>query len=376
MVEEVEKISNDLLNWMENQKYQGWDPFDALNSPFLKFFSRLNRWSGVAVLQMVKACPINLRPLLLVPKKRNAKGLGLILAALVRRYRLWTISHDLSKAIYIAEWPFDWPNRAFYAPSGTPTVVNTAFIGHALLDLYEVTGQAPWMMLAQSACDFIVNDLYRTDCGKGFCFSYTPIDRTCIHNANLLGASLLARVGKLKENPDLIRLALKSASFSIEAQHFDGSWYYGEARNQSWIDSFHTGYNLLALKYIFDASGDSNIKQSMEKGYRYYLDHFFLPDGKVKYYHIRAEPYDSHVFAHAIICLSEMSDHFDTSVNLVDKVLEQLIELFWSGRGYFYWQKKNGFMYRLPCMRWVQAWALLALMIYLIHDREKNKNKE
>jgi len=42
-----------------------------------------------------------------------------------------------------------------------------------------------------------------------------------------------------------------------------------------------------------------------------------------------------------------------------------MIELFWSGNGYFYWQKKHGFLYRLDCMRWVQAWAFLGLIQYL-----------
>jgi len=60
-----------------------------------------------------------------------------------------------------------------------------------------------------------------------------------------------------------------------------------------------------------------------------------------------------------------MAPHFDTPPDLAEKVLFRMIELFWSENGYFYWQKKYGILYRLDCMRWVQAWAFLGLMKYL-----------
>lgn len=190
---------------MSTQEFKGWDPFDALNSHLLKGVSRINRWAGVAALQLVKRSPINLRPALLVPKTVNAKGIGLVLMALIIRYRLNRQDEDKQHAFQLARWikehqsegysgacwgyPFDWPNRAFYAPAGTPTIVNTAFIGSSLLDLFEETAQEEWLDLAVSACDFICQDLNRTEGKKGFCFSYTPLDQSRVHNANLLGAA-------------------------------------------------------------------------------------------------------------------------------------------------------------------------------------------
>lgn len=380
-IDKIKKIADQLLSWMEEQDFKGWDPHDALNSPFLKGLSNFHRWAGVAALQLVKRCPINLRPFLCVPKTLNAKGMALVLAASVRRYRIWGARNDLYRAIRIAKWldtnqaqgysgacwgyPFDWPNRSFYAPKGTPAIVNTSFIGHALLDLFEVTRQKCWLVIAQSSCEFICRDLNRIYGGKGFCFSYTPIDKSRVHNANLLGASLLARVGHLSACFDIINTAMESASFSLEAQRSDGSWLYGDAPNQAWVDSYHTGYNLLALKYVFEASGTSVVKKALDKGYRYYLTHFFLSDGTVKYYHNRIAPLDVHGFSHALICLTAMGSHLETPHDLAQKVLEQMINHFWSGKGYFYWQRQNGLTYRLPCMRWVQSWALLALTTYL-----------
>ena len=382
MRRDIRDISDRLLAWIEHNDFKGWDPHDGLNSPFLKGISKVHRFAGIAALQLVKCSPINLRPLLFVPKSRNAKGMGLVLAASVSRYLRWDDKHDLERAGQIAEWleenisagysgacwgyPFDWPNRVFYAPKGTPTIVNTAFIAHALLDLYEITKDARWLNLSLSSCDFILNDLKRSRGAKGFCFSYTQIDESQTHNANLLGASLLARVGKIADRKDLIDLAMESTSFSIEVQSRDGSWPYGVIWNQKWIDSFHTGYNLTALRLILISVGDEKtIRESVEKGYHYYLNNFFLPDGTVKYYHDRSEPLDAHAFAHAVITLCELSSHFDTPADLATKVLSRMIELFWNEEGYFYWQYDKGCLYRLPCIRWVQSWALLALTTYL-----------
>ena len=380
-IAKVQTVTDQLLSWMEHEKFSGWDPFDGLNSPFLKKLSYLNRWLGVFALQIVKRSPLNLRPVLRIPKTRNAKGFGIILSASLSRYKILKENRDLERAIWFAEWlesnispgyrgacwgyPFDWPNRSFFAPEGTPTIVNTAFIGHAFLDLYDITQNRQWYSTARSACDFISQDLRQNKGNSGFCFSYAPIDNSIVHNANLLGASLLARTGKAGDEEDLISLSLDSTNFSLDAQENDGSWYYGDAENQRWIDSFHTGYNLLALKHVFEATGDTNIKAAFDKGYKYYIDHFFMPDGSVKYYHNDPWPLDAHAFAHAIICLAEMKDHPETPDDLIHKVVGRMLELFWSGKGYFYWKQHHGITYRLPCMRWVEAWILLALVTYL-----------
>jgi hypothetical protein len=381
---DIKDIANLLLIWMERENFCGWDPHDGLNSPFLKGIPSISRWAGVAAIQVIKRIPLNLRPFLLVPKTLNAKGLGLILAASICRYRMWQENSDLDRAVWIGKWldehraigysgvswgyPFDWPNRSFYLPKGTPTVVNTTFVAHALLDLYEQTKEERWLSLSESACDFICNDLQRSQDTTGICFSYTPLDGSRVHNANLLAASILSRVGKITGRSDLCDLSAESVTFSVNRQKPDGSWPYGEAQNQSWVDSFHTGYNLVALKKISEVIGDSSLQKALDNGYRYYLDHFFLPDGTVKYYHNKIEPLDAHAFAHAVICLAELDNHTNTKSGLVQKVMERMIQLFWSGEGYFYWQRYNGFLYRMPCMRWVQAWVLLSLTKYLLNN--------
>ena len=73
---------------------------------------------------------------------------------------------------------------------------------------------------------------------------------TRVHNANFLGAALLCRVYKHSGEKKFLEPALKVARYSAAKQHDDGSWDYGESPTQRWVDNFHTGYNLCALRSI------------------------------------------------------------------------------------------------------------------------------
>ena len=127
----------------------------------------------------------------------------------------------------------------------------------------------------------------------------------------------------------------------------------------------------MVLQYVLNATGEQRVKDALNKGYQYYLKNFFLSDGTVKYYHNKTEPLDVHAFANAVIFLVGMDSHRATPQTLVHKVVDQMISKFWNPKGYFYWQKKRGIMYKLPCMRWVQSWALLALASYLTLDTKQ-----
>jgi len=97
---------------------------------------------------------------------------------------------------------------------------------------------------------------------------------------------------------------------------------------------------------------------------------------EIKYFDNKPGPLDTHSFAHAVFCLTELFMHYKTPLDLLDRVLKKMIEGFWNGKGYFYWRKQHGLTYRLPCMRWVQAWALLALSNYCLGFERYQKKKD
>jgi hypothetical protein len=76
-----------LIFLIEKECFAGYDPYDALNSPVLRGLSCGNKYLRIAFTQGLKRLPFNLRPLFLVPKDYNPKGLGLFLWGYAKLYK-------------------------------------------------------------------------------------------------------------------------------------------------------------------------------------------------------------------------------------------------------------------------------------------------
>lgn len=365
-----------LREYIERRDYAGYDPFDALNSSLLRALSFNTKYGRIAWTQFIRRCPINLRPLLLVHRGHNPKALGLFLEGYIRLYRLAqdeTTRQAIQRLLDLLEetrttncsghgwgYNFDWQSKAFWVPKFTPTIVNSSFIGHALLDAWETMGLQQALDLALPIKEFMVNDLNRIEDEKDtFCFSYTPLDTYAVHNANLLGASLLYRISQQTDDTELRSLALKALAYSMRYQRTDGSWWYSEQQKKSWIDSFHTGFNLEAIRWFLDDPEAAEYKEGYEKGVRFYAENFFLEDATPKYYHDQIYPIDIHAPAEAIYFFAGEGEKYR---ELTDRIMQWMLRNMYSGKGYFYFRKGKRFTNRIPYMRWSQAWAFRALM--------------
>lgn len=161
--------------------------------------------------------------------------------------------------------------------------------------------------------------------------------------------------------------AQASMRFSINRQQPDGSWLYGTESRNSWIDSYHTGYNLLAIKRYMQALSVTNYELQLRTGYSFYLDNFFTSDGFVKYYHDRTYPWDGHAMAHALLTLDEL-EYLDPerSRAIREKVIARIQDTFWDARrGCFIYLINKRYTNRIDYYRWVQCWFFYALMRHL-----------
>ncbi len=378
-----------LYEYCKQNNWAGYDPYDSLNSKFFKMLPILNRrLPRLLMLQAVKRIPINLRPLLLVPKAQNPKGLALFSSALLKLNHYKVIhNNELAEIVlqqmiklrspgqkdYCWGYHFDWQSRYFFLPKFHPNIVCTTFAGHALLDVYEQYHHSRYLEMAVSAGNFILTGLNIVKDKNGICFSYTPLDKTQVHNANLLGAAFLARLYKHTGENTFLDPARQSAAFSVQKQAADGSWPYGEDSRQKWIDNFHTGYNLIALEQFSQYSGNREFQISLEKGYRFYLDHFITAEGIAKYYHDRIYPIDIHSVAQTIITLVKLQHLDGDSVELALKVCRWALQHMQNKSGYFYFQKKQYVTDKVPYIRWSQAWMLYAFAALLGYENNNNK---
>src|SRR5690554_857120 len=197
----IVKSFQSLKTYCEAENFAGWDPYDGLNSKIFQA-TPLKHWdvARLVLIQAFKRSPINLRPLFLVPKQHNAKGIGLFLNGYCNLYALaqqgetsfGTASEIKAQLVELADllltmqnrdysgacwgYNFDWQaRRLFLFPAHTPTVVATTFCASALFQAYEVTQDQRYLDAALSSADFVLKDLHRSEHKGGFILSYSPL---------------------------------------------------------------------------------------------------------------------------------------------------------------------------------------------------------
>jgi hypothetical protein len=445
-LDKIKGVTLKLLDYCRANDWAGYDPYDALNSKFFKYVPFLDsRFPRLVLTQLLKRSPINLRPLLMIPKTQNPKAIALFLTAFLKLERMellkdkGLISLMVQKLIELRSpthlnnsgslinpsnsmnsnnlywnwgYSFPWQTRTILVHRGAPNLVCTTFVANALLDLYETglrasskavfkpptsseavssgevylqpqtsnvfdpsssneavlkpsTSYALCLEMATSSADYILNELYWAK-GDSAGFSYPlPSFQTQVHNANFLAAALFCRIYKHNGEKKYLEPALKVARYSVRLQHLDGSWAYGEHKTQRWVDNFHTGYNLGALRTICRYLDTNEFEPHIRKGFEFYKNHFFREDGAPKYFHNKTFPIDIHSVAQGIVTLMEFQDLDQGNLELAYRVFRWAMTNMWEIHEHFCYQVTPYNKNKISYMRWSQAWMLLALAVLL-----------
>lgn len=368
-----------VLGWLEERDWLGHDPFDGLESRlFLATPLAARPWVRLGWIQLLKRLPYDVRGVVRVPALRNPKALGLGLDALaVLRASATEAERNEMRRIagrllgWLAEgqdaatggwgYPFAWQNRKFYAPANTPNAVCTAFVVHGVRAWGRAEGDAAALEMAGRAQRFFLQGLRRTEGPQGLCFSYTAHDATRIHNVNLLVAACVAELGTEVGDSDGVATALRAAAWSVAHQRPDGSWPYGEAAGQAWVDSYHTGFNLSALRRLEAATGSEGAGEARRRGYAYFVRTFVGPAGEPRHRADSALPYDVHSSAQAILTLLEHADEDPGAPASALRVLDWTMRHLRVASGAYGYQVRRGPDARIVYARWNQAWMLRAL---------------
>lgn len=368
-----------LFAWLEKNDYRGYDTFDGLSAKYLRPLTFESKLLRIVLQQSVRRFPLNLRPFLGIPKSRSTKGMGFLAKGYIRLHRAtgdqtwadraetalqWLIENQ-SKGYKGACWGnhFDYQSRSFYLPKGIPTIVWTSLIGHAFLDAYDHFGKNEYLDVAASACEHILHDLDTLVEGNSLCFSYIPTEKKVgCHNANTLGASLLARIYSYTGNSSYLAHAQKAMQYTAAHQRPDGSWFYSEAPTSHWIDNFHTAYVLDCFKYYATATKDDRFEESLRRGYEYWKHEFFLSDGTPKYYNHKTLPVDIQCSSQAIDTLVFFHDRDPDSLELAGSVANWTIQNMQDRTGYFYYRRySTKLVNKTATLHWGQATMLCAL---------------
>lgn len=338
-MKEPREVWRKLHEFCATHEWRGYDPYDGLNSPLAHLLP--GKVARQAWTQLHRRSPLNLRSLCGVEPTLNSKGLALF-AMGSGDEKLLGLLGQLRTPDGGWGYPFAWQQRAFYAPAGTPNLICTAFAARA----YRRFGRT---------CDvsFIEKHLLRERDGERW-ITYIPQSGTQVHNINVIGAALLGRRDCME--------------FSVRRQQPDGSWWYGEASNQRWIDNFHTGYCLVALQEYQRATGDDSFAESARRGFEFWDKTFWREDGAPRYYHDRTFLLDTHVSAQGILTYLTFEQP-----EKARWVARWALDNMWDERGFFWYQRGRWFTNRICYMRWTQAWMYYALAELLKTDETAHR---
>lgn len=325
-MKELREVWQQLHEFCAAREWRGYDPYDGLNSPLARVLpGKLARQTWT---QLHRRSPINFRPLCGIQPQLNSMAVALFAMGSGDEKFLDVLEKLRSPA---GGWgyPFGWQSRSFYAPPNMPNLICTVLAVKA----HRQFGRS---------CDTSFVESLVTEVAGERWIRYIPSSDTQVHNINLMGAALLGRRDCME--------------FSVRRQRPDGSWWYGEAANQRWIDNFHTGYNLVALREYEQATGDASFAEAARRGFAYWDKTFWWADGAPRYYHDRTYPIDIHCCAQGILTYLAFGD-----ATKANQVAQWALKNMWDEHGFFWYQRGPRWTNRICYMRWSQAWMYYAL---------------
>jgi hypothetical protein len=378
------EVATTLESHAATHDWVGTDAYEGLNAT--RFVGPLRRRARgrQVIVQAVKRSPLDLRRILGIPPTRNAAAVAWGVSAYARNGFLdeeesarkleRTVARLRSMRLESFRepcwgYPFDFQSRVFFYPSSAPNTIATAFAGMALIDAYERAGDEELLDLACGAARFFLHHVPQTRAERGAYFGYLVADRSPVHNANTHVCALLARLAALTGDDRMQRAAEDGLEFTLAGQRPDGSWPYGERDNLAWVDGFHTGYVLDALRVCADAGFGDDVAAAWRRGLAYYREHLFLPDGTPKYYDHGTYPIDAQCVAQGIQTLAIAAPHVAGCREAAWKVFEFGVRRMRRPDGLFVFQRRRLWTNRLAHLRWVTAPLLLATTHLLAAER-------
>ncbi|MCK4664619.1 MAG: hypothetical protein KAT68_17250 [Bacteroidales bacterium] len=385
---------NDLNNYIIKEKFKGYDPNDILSSPFP--FKIFGKWAQIIAPQIQIRLPFNIRPFWGVKKKINPKGMGILLGAYSKLYRLNPVKRTKENIDIIYNWlvnnysqgysgicwgyPYIWASPDKILKPYTPSIVATSFVAGGIFEYYKTFKDLKSIYVLRKISKFILNDLKVHEDKKGICFSYTPIKNDCCFNASMLGAEALIKLYSITKDYQLLDISKQAVDFVVSYQLDSGAWNYSinlkNLRQRNQMD-FHQGYILDSLFYFIKYSGIKNekYKTCLSKGLEFYKDNQFYPSGQSKWRFPATYPIETHHQAQGVITFAKFSELYPETIFFSEKILNWTISNMKSSNGFYYFRKYKYYTDKVSLMRWSQCFMLLAFAEFFLNVNKIEPDK-
>lgn len=393
----LHKHTIELLEYIENEKYLGYDPYDFYLSPYAKYFPK-----SILFLHLQKISPINLRPLLGIHKDMVTKVYGLMIDSYLNLYTLSNNIDYLNKskvlynqllnvAVVDTEEELGWGRNYPFKTGGEihdnkkPLVYLDSRLGLSIVSLYDKTQDKELLSVLKRVITNIIRTGRVLKDKQGYSFiGYSPDKNTRLtFNASMVATELFIKYLDrskqhtcLIDNYDLRKVSYDIINTMIHYQEKDGSWAYGYSAKGELFSQrdFHQGfvidslYNI--LPYIEEADFKKQIQDCYSKGYDYLKNIQIGEDGEFYWRYPKKYPIDIHNQAQGILSLS--INQQDNNNKVLDKIISYTFHHFWNkSKHCFYYQKWWIFRNKISYIRWCNAWMLFSLSSALISNKIK-----
>lgn len=362
------------LNYSQERNYAGYDYSDGLSSQILKRLPVDHKWINILFQESAKRAPINLRPLLLIPRRRNFKGVALFALANVGAYELTGLSEYLTEASDLLKWllenrqesPFGWGHNHEIqtlkqkVPRNTPSIVTNCYATRAILRTASHTDTLGYELVRDRIPEFIVNDLAYTSADPGSRIKYRPTasEDAYVLNANALGARVLLDLYEEFDDRSLRARAEDVLDYVAARQHSLGGWKYTDPPSASHLsmDNHHNGFIIESFLRHKNVTGSHRYSDTVNSSLQFYSDVLFEADGAPNWDESNCYPKDIHAVAQGILTFT-MADN----IEFADRIVSWTLDNLYAGSGQFYYRKGKFYTRSYTLMRWCQAWMAYAL---------------
>lgn len=385
-----------LDHWLDRNGWSGFDPYDIKGTKLFRYFTALGhvspaylRFFRKVIFKLEYDYPRMMRRIFRVEKSINPKGMGLFAQSYILLHQRTNDHQYKNKALFCLEWlkhntshgysgiswgyPHDWQTK-IYIPRLTPSAVVSKIVGDAFWSAYQKFGDPSYLEKCIEICVFFVNDLNIDQINQNaICFSYTPLDNFHVHNANLMVAEYLVRIGSEINNDYYVNLGNKAANYALLEQNKDGSLYYwGRVQdhyNPKHIDHYHSGFEMRSLLDLWNTTDYQEYLIALRGYYDFYKKN--LIQNSHNYVIPRRTPdqtfpVDIHACAESILLNTSVVKIFPESMDIINGLISWTLQNMQTKEGWFIYQyHQNGKTISIPYHRWGQAWMMLALAEFL-----------
>ena len=396
--ESLRSACDRFLAWLDEVGYESYDPYDLWGTRYGLWSRKVYYAKGnlgvplVAPLVAVDLLCPSLRRLF-VRKERFATADAQLLMGFLNLYQVTGETKFLGRAVDLGGeimgyaipgyrgpcwgYPFDWQNNKDAVWSKhTPYITCTPYCYEAYLGLLEATGDVKYLDIAAGIAEFVHGDLKDIPAGPDSAAgSYSPFDQRRVVNATAYRTYVLSEAGQRFGRKDYLEASRRNLNFVLESQAQDGSWPYAMNEAKSYIDNFHTCFNLKNLFKIHRIEPDVRIEASIRRGFDYYQKCLIDDLGNPKPFAVKPrlqlaklEMYD---FAEGITLGVLIGTMIPEAGELARCLAMKLIDDHQLADGHFVTRVfRSGFRHRFPFLRWPQAQLFYALTNLLIAQDE------